>query len=110
MDGFKKQPDKEQLIDFYLKLATDHPLLKYLEDPMADADLRGWAKLLEKFASTKPEVKIASKSLIGNDILKLGEVIDPKEIEEEEEKEEEKKEDNVEGEGKVDGEEHRPSA
>ena len=105
MDGFKKQPDKEQLIDFYLKLATDHPLLKYLEDPMADADLRGWAKLLEKFASTKPEVKIASKSLIGNDILKLGEVIDRKEIEEEEEKEEDKKEDNVEGEGKAEGEE-----
>jgi hypothetical protein len=105
MDGFKKQPDKEQLIDFYLKLATDHPLLKYLEDPMADTDLRGWAKLLEKFASTKPEVKIASKSLIGNDILKLGEVIDPKEIEEQEEKEEEKKEDNVEGEGKAEGEE-----
>ena len=46
MDGFKKPPDNDQLIDFYIKLYKDHPLLKYLEDPLSNTDLRGYSKLM----------------------------------------------------------------
>ena len=46
MDGFKKPPDNDQLIDFYIKLYKDHPLLKYLEDPLSNTDLRGYNKLM----------------------------------------------------------------
>ena len=81
MDGFKKPPTTEELIDFYIKLCQDHPLLKYIEDPIADKDERGWGKLLEKFISDKPDVKISSKSLISDNISKLGNVIDKKEEE-----------------------------
>ena len=42
MDGFKKPPDNDQLIEFFVKLCKDHPLLKYLEDPLSDTDLRGY--------------------------------------------------------------------
>ena len=54
MDGFKKPPDNEQLIDFYIKLCKDHPLLKYLEDPLSNSDLRGYSKLMDKFSSRMP--------------------------------------------------------
>lgn len=81
MDGFKKPPEIDQLIEFYIKLCNDHPLLRYLEDPIADKDLRGWGKLLEKFSTTKPNVQIINKSLIENSIDKLGEIIDEKEKE-----------------------------
>ena len=48
MEGMKKPIDVDQLIDFYIKLCTDHPSLIYLEDPIASKDLKGWKKLLEK--------------------------------------------------------------
>jgi len=44
MDGFKLPPDADPLIDYYVKYCTDHPLISYLEDPIADTDLIGWKK------------------------------------------------------------------
>ena len=61
MDGFKKPPDSDQLIDFYLKLVTDHPLITYLEEPIALEDNDGWEKIMDKFEE-KPNIKIYSKS------------------------------------------------
>lgn len=61
MDGFKKPPDTDQLIDFYLKLVTDHPLITYLEEPIASEDNDGWEKIMDKFEE-KPNIKIYSKS------------------------------------------------
>jgi enolase len=46
MDGFKKPPDADQLIDYYLKFCTDHPLITFLEDPIADSDIEGWKKII----------------------------------------------------------------
>ena len=81
MDGFKKPPLTEELIDFYIKLCQDHPLLKYLEDPIANKDERGWGNLLEKFKNEKPDVKISCKSLINDNIINLSNIIDKKEEE-----------------------------
>lgn len=42
----KKPPDADQLIDFYLKFCNDHPLINFLEDPIADVDIEGWKKIM----------------------------------------------------------------
>jgi len=38
-DGPKTAYDVDQLIDFYEKLITDHPLLEYIEDGFANSDI-----------------------------------------------------------------------
>ena len=79
MDGFKKPPDNDQLIDFYIKLCKDHPLLKYLEDPLSDNDLRGYSKLMDKFNTECPDVKIVLKRLVKDKIDRLSHIIDKEE-------------------------------
>ena len=79
MDGFKKPPDNDQLIEFFVKLCKDHPLLKYLEDPLSDTDLRGYCKLMDKFATECPDVKIALKRLVNDKINNLSNIIDKEE-------------------------------
>ena len=69
MDGFKKPPDNDQLIDFYIKLCKEHSLLKYLEDPLSTEDLRGYSKLMDRFAEECPDVKIVIKRLVNNKII-----------------------------------------
>ena len=76
MDGFKKPPDNEQLIDFYIKLCKDHPLLKYLEDPLSNSDLRGYSKLMDKFSTECPDVKIVLKRLVQDKLANLSHIID----------------------------------
>ena len=34
-DGPKNLMESEKVIDFYLKICTDHPLLEFIEDPFA---------------------------------------------------------------------------
>ena len=79
MDGFKKPPDNEQMIDFYIKLCKDHPLLKYLEDPLANNDLRGYSKLFDKFNTECPDVNIVLKRLIDDKIANLNKILDKEE-------------------------------
>lgn len=64
MDGFKKPPDTNQLIDFYIKLITDHPLITYLESPIAESDVDGWEKIYDKFSEEKPNVNIYGKAKV----------------------------------------------
>lgn len=45
MEGAKSQFDPSQMVEFYVKFLTEHPLVCYLEDPMADKDLPGWHEL-----------------------------------------------------------------
>jgi enolase len=73
MDGFKQPSDVDPLIDYYLKYITDHPLITYLEDPIADSDLIGWNKLYTKFESKN--IIISSKIMIHEDISILKNVI-----------------------------------
>ena len=79
MDGFKKPPDNDQLIDFFIKLCKDHPLLKYLEDPLSNNDLRGYSKLMDKFNAECPEVKIVLKRLVQDKLDNLSHIIDKEE-------------------------------
>ena len=79
MDGFKKPPDNEQMIEFFVKLCKDHPLLKYLEDPLSNEDLRGYSKLFEKFSVEAPEVTISLKRLVDDKIGSLNHIIDEEE-------------------------------
>ena len=76
MDGFKKPPDNEQMIEFYLKLCKDHPLLKYLEDPLSNDDLRGYSKLMDKFSQECPDVKIVIKRLVDDKLINLSNIVD----------------------------------
>ena len=76
MDGFKKPPDNEQMIEFFVKLCKDHPLLKYLEDPLSNEDLRGNSKLMDKFNQECPDVKIVLKRLVDDKLLNLSNIVD----------------------------------
>jgi enolase len=71
MDGMKKPPDSDELIEFYLKYVTDHPLITYLEDPIADIDIQGWKKLFKKFEEKNSLVKLVCKNLICNSVPNL---------------------------------------
>ena len=64
MDGFKQPSDVEPLIDFYYKFVTDHPLITYLEDPIADTDISGWKKLYTKFEGKN--IIISAKNMLKN--------------------------------------------
>jgi enolase len=70
MDGMKQPPEADALIEYYFKYCTDHPLITYMEDPIADVDLAGWKKIFAKFES-KPTVQIASKNLISESLTNI---------------------------------------
>lgn len=65
MDGFKTPIENDQLIDFYLKFCSEHPLVTYLEDPVSELDLHGWKKLLAKFEG-KQNILISGKNLFND--------------------------------------------
>ena len=96
-EGAKKPLDNIQLVDTYIKLITDHPLLTYLEQPLSCDDEDGWSLLIEKLKE-KPNINIVKKMDIykkepepkiaatdPNELLK--EKKDEKEIKKEESKE-----------------------
>ena len=68
-----------EYIDFYIKLCKDHPLLKYLEDPLSNTDLRGYSKLFDKFKTECPNVKIVLKRLVQDKLSNLSHIIDKEE-------------------------------
>ena len=47
IEGTKGQSTKDQLVEYYIKLCQEHPLITYLEDPCADSDIEGYKKLKE---------------------------------------------------------------
>jgi enolase len=61
MDNFKTPIENDQLIDYYLKFIVDHPLVTYIEDPMATSDIQGWKKILTKFEE-RPNCLISMKN------------------------------------------------
>ena len=63
-DGPKTAYDVDQLIDFYEKLITDHPLLEYIEDGFANADIQGHRKFIKKIKEKHEDaVKVGISSL-----------------------------------------------
>ena len=79
-------------------MCNDHPLLEYIEDPMAEGDTIGYQKILKRFKDAVPRVKIGVKNWFKSNIdtIKHHTQIIIKDEDEEEElkkkKEEEKKE------------------
>lgn len=61
MDSFKAPIENDQLIDFYVKYVSDHPLITYLEDPIATSDIFGWKKIITKFEE-KPNCLVSMKN------------------------------------------------
>ena len=52
----KTQFEPTQLIEFYEKMITDHPLIEYIEDGFADKDIQGYKRCIDKFSETLPVV------------------------------------------------------
>jgi enolase len=48
IEGPKNLFDSTMLADYWVKMAKDHPLLTYIEDPFAEGDVRGYQKLIKK--------------------------------------------------------------
>lgn len=73
MDTFKAPIENDLLIDFYFKFITDHPLVTYLEDPIATSDIFGWKKIISKFEE-KPNCIVSMKNTYNEDIPLLKKV------------------------------------
>ena len=73
MDGFKTPIENDQLIEFYLKYCSEHPLISYLEDPMSMLDVQGWKKMLSKFEG-KQNFTISGKNIFNDNCHQLKEV------------------------------------
>ena len=74
------------LADWFVKMAQDHPLLTYIEDPFADGDVLGYQKILRRFKGTP--VKICVKSWFGSDLETMQDFTQMVQIDSEEEEEE----------------------
>lgn len=42
IEGPKNLFDQDQMTEYYVKMCNEHPLLEYLEDPMAEGDVSGF--------------------------------------------------------------------
>lgn len=71
IEGMKNPSDSDGMVDYYLKYLTEHPLITYLEDPMADSDIQGWKKLFKKMEEKNCLVKVCCKNLIGSNLQNL---------------------------------------
>ena len=86
IEGPKNLFDQTMLADWFVKLAQDHPLLAYIEDPFADGDVLGYQKILRRFKDT--QVKIGVKNWFGSDLAGIQEFTQFIQEESEEEPEE----------------------
>lgn len=66
MDGFKKNPDSTQLLDFYNKLISDHPLIEFLETPFYSKENDSFIKFYTKLQNQKPNEHLSSKIIISD--------------------------------------------
>ena len=52
IEGPKNLFDQTMLADWFVKMAQDHPLLTYIEDPFAEGDVLGYQKMMRRFQET----------------------------------------------------------
>ena len=67
IEGPKNLFDSQMLVDWLFKMASDHPLLTYVEDPMAHGDIGGYKKCIEKFKELE-RVQIGVKNWFDSDL------------------------------------------
>ena len=68
-DGGKSQFDQEQLIEFYEKMFTEHPLLTFVEDPFVLDDVAAYKKLQAKLKEASSTVQVGMSSKLFDDDL-----------------------------------------
>ncbi len=71
MDGIKNPLESSKLIDYYLQYFNDHPMITYIEDPIADSDISGWKELIKRAEEKNSLLKISCKNLICNKLNNL---------------------------------------
>ena len=75
IEGQKTQCSQQMLIDYYVKLCQDHPLLTYIEDPFANNDMDGYGKFKEAMAAAGlSHVKIGIKGMFKSSLSKVRDV------------------------------------
>ena len=94
IEGPKNLYDQTMMADYFVKMAQDHPLLAYIEDPMADGDIVGYQKILRRFKET--HVKVGVKNWFGSDLESIQDYTQMIQPESEEEKEDEEEVDEEE--------------
>lgn len=79
------------MIEYYLKLCQDHPLVTYVEDPFAEADMEGYRKFKEALQENGlGHVKIGMKHIFRDSTLaKVQEITSIRPLTAEEQKQEE---------------------
>ena len=59
-----------QLVEYYVKMCQDHPLVTYIEDPFHTSDIEGYRKLKEALAEAGlGHVKIGMKHIFRSSTL-----------------------------------------
>lgn len=86
IEGPKNLYDQTMLADYFVKMAQDHPLLAYIEDPFAEGDILGYQKILRRFKDT--QVKVGVKNWFGSDFESIQDYTQMIQLESEEEEEE----------------------
>ena len=56
------------LVEWYVKMCNEHPMLEYLEDPLVEGDAIGYQKILKRFKDACPRVKVGVKSWFKSNI------------------------------------------
>lgn len=104
-DGPKTAYDVDQLIDFYEKLITDHPLLEYIEDAFANSDIQGHRKFIKKIKEKHEDaVKVGISALFESNLETVKEYTQLIQEESDEEEEEPKPDEAAEAEPAEGGE------
>jgi enolase len=67
-DGPKAQFDVNQLIEFYQKMCTEHPLLEIIEDSFAKSDVKGVKKFIEKLKESHPAVRVGINTMFESNL------------------------------------------
>ena len=86
IEGPKNLFDQTMLADYFVKMAQDHPLLTYIEDPFAEGDVLGYQKILRRFQDT--QVKVVVKNWFGSDLETMQDYTQMVQIDSESEEEE----------------------
>jgi len=64
IEGLKTQSTGVQVCDYLMKMVEEHPLITYIEDPMAEGDAESIRKLKCMLLEKAPSVMLGLKSAI----------------------------------------------
>ena len=68
VDGPKTLYDADMVTEYFVKMCNEHPLVEYLEDPLAENDVIGYQKIIKRFREGMPKVKVGIKNWFKSNI------------------------------------------